>query len=60
MLSSLKTTIKCAALLLIRYSSPFDQMWPRLKPYLLHPDVAAFAKSLLDESYTKAVLPRIP
>lgn len=60
MLSSLQITIKCAALLLIRYSAPFDQMWARLKPFLLHQDVAAFTKSLLDESYNKAVLPRIP
>lgn len=29
-------------------------------PYLLQPSVATFTKSLFDESYTKAVLPRIP
>jgi hypothetical protein len=29
-------------------------------PYLLQSDVSAFAKSLVDETYNKAVLPRIP
>ena len=60
MLSSLQTTIKSTALLFIRYSSPFDQIWSRLKPFLLQQDVAALTKSLIDESYSKAVLPRIP
>lgn len=58
MLNSKTFSIKVAALYLVRYGSPFDQIWPRLKRHLLTKD--SFCKSLLDESYHGAVLPRIP
>ena len=58
MLISKTLAVRVTALYLVRYGSPFDQMWPRLKRHLLTKD--PFCKSLLDESYHGAILPRIP
>ena len=60
MLGSTQMYVKVTGLYLIRYGAPFDQVWPRIVPSLLDSDVSAFAKSLVDDSYTKVVLPRIP